>query len=170
MANENPKEIIQRYLQDAIAAEKSFETSLRSMAKEGDNQTVQQMFATHADETRIQYEQLTSRLEALGGSPSGVKSFMAHMFNMTPNTAKMGHEEEEKTTQNLMIAYAVECSEVAMYESLHAAAQAAGDSETAQLARSIQAQEKATAEKVWNHIAECAREAFYRLTTERVGR
>ena len=168
MATETPKDIIKRYIDDAIAAEKSFETQLRAFAKEGNNQQVRRMFETHADETRQQYEKLTARLEQLGGSPSTTKSIMAHIFNMTPSSAKLGHREEERVTQNLMMAYAVENSEVGMYESLITAAEAAGDAETAQLARTIQKQERDTAEKVWSQIGPCARAAFESLTMERV--
>lgn len=159
-------DILKQYLEDAIAAEKSFETQLQGFSKEGDNSAVQAMFAQHAEETRIQYERLTSRLEALGGSPSGMKSFFAHLFNMTPKTAQIGHEEEERTTQNLMMAYAVENSEVAMYEALATTAAAAGDLATEQLSREIQEQERRTAEKVWRFIAPCALDAFQRLSAE----
>jgi ferritin-like metal-binding protein YciE len=168
MATETPKDVIKRYLEDAIAAEKSFETQLRAFAREGNNQQVRRMFETHADETKMQYEQLTSRLEQLSGSPSAAKSFLAHMFNLTPSTAKLGHRDEERVTQNLMMAYAVENSEVAMYESLITVAEAAGDTATAQLARSIQRQESEIAERVWTQIPSCARSAFQALTMERV--
>ncbi len=56
-----------------------------------------------------------------------------------------------------MMAYAVENAEIAMYESLAVAAHAIGDTETEQLARSIQQQEKQTAEKVWIQIAPAAK-------------
>ena len=46
--NHDPKVIVRRYLQDAIAAESSFETQLRSFAKEGDDVTVQELFRQHA--------------------------------------------------------------------------------------------------------------------------
>jgi len=105
---EDTKSMIIRYLQDAIAAEKSFETQLRGFAEEGDSAQAHALFATHADETRRQYEDLTSRLNALGGSVSTVKSFLAHIFGLTPKTAQLGHEESERVTQNLMMAYAVE--------------------------------------------------------------
>ncbi len=104
------------------------------------------------------------RLEALGGSASPAKSLLAHIFSMTPKTASIGHEAEERTTQNLLIAYAVENSEVAMYESLAATAEAAGDTETASLARSIQVEEKATAEKIWALIPAAASAALARIT------
>jgi ferritin-like metal-binding protein YciE len=161
-------DVIKRYLEDAIAAEKSFETQLQGFAKEGDDERAKSLFQQHAVETRNQYERLTARLETLGGSTSGAKSLLAHIFNMTPKAASIGHEKEERTTQNLMMAFAVENSECAMYESLATVAEAAGDSETANLARSIQAQEKATAEKVWKLIPSAAVDAFSRITGETV--
>jgi ferritin-like metal-binding protein YciE len=157
--------IIKRYLEDAIAAEKSFETQLQEFSKEGDDSTAQALFHQHALETKQQYERLTARLEALGGSPSTAKSLLAHIFGLSPKTAQIGHEKEERTTQNLMMAYAVENSEVAMYESLATCAEAAGDSQTATLAREIQQQEKATAEKVWKLIPSAAVKAYQRLTS-----
>ena len=160
---EDSKSVIIRYLEDAIAAEKSFETQLRTFAKEGDDPLAHTLFAQHADETRMQYENLTARLNALGGSPSGVKSFMAHMFGMAPKAASLGHEETERVTQNLMIAYAVENSEVAMYESLATVARLAGDSETEQLARRIQQQERQTAEKVFALLPGEASRSYQRL-------
>jgi len=124
---ETSSEVIRRYLEDAIAAEKSFETQLQGFAREGDDEEVNAMFAIHAAETRRQYERLTARLEALGGSPSTAKSFLAHLFGLTPKTAQVGHAPQERTTQNLIMAFTVENSECAMYEALAAAAEAAGD-------------------------------------------
>ena len=165
MDNQEPREIIQRYLQDAIAAEKSFETQLRGFAKEGDDDLVKSMFAQHADETRDQYEALESRLKALGGDTSTMKSVMAHMFNMAPKAATVGHEKEERTTQNLMMAFAVENSEIGMYECLAATASAAGDRETESLARRIQNQERETAEKIWRELPRVAVTAFERISS-----
>ncbi|MBV8817439.1 MAG: DUF892 family protein [Acidobacteriaceae bacterium] len=151
---------ITRYLEDAIAAEKSFETQLNGFASEATLPVVRQMFEQHAVETRQQYEKLTAQLEALGGSTSTLKSFMAHVFNMAPKAAQLGHTAEERTAQDLMMAFAVENSEVAMYESMIMAAESYGDTETAQLARMIQQQEQDTAKKVWNAIAPAAVAGF----------
>ena len=71
MATQSATDLIKAYLEDAIAAEKTFETQLRGFAKEGNDSTVQSMFERHANETRIQYERLTERLKALGGGASG---------------------------------------------------------------------------------------------------
>jgi ferritin-like metal-binding protein YciE len=157
-------QVIRRYLEDAIAAEKSFETQLQGFANEGEDPAAKAAFHQHALETRQQYERLTARLEALGGSPSGAKSLLAHIFGLSPKTAQIGHEKEERTTQNLMMAYAVENSEIAMYEALATVAEAASDTQTASLARSIQAQERETAQKVWSLIPSAAAAAYDRVT------
>jgi ferritin-like metal-binding protein YciE len=163
---ETSTDVIKRYLEDAIAAEKSFETQLQGFANEGDNAAAKAAFHQHALETRTQYERLTSRLEALGGSTSTAKSLLAHVFNLTPKAASIGHEKEERTTQNLIMAFAVENSELAMYQALISVAEAAGDTETVALARSIQAQEKQTADKVWSLLTPAAVEAYRRITAD----
>jgi len=163
MAQESAQELIRAYLEDAIAAEKNFETQLRTFSKEGDDPVAQAMFSTHADETRLQYEKLEVRLEVIGGRSSAIKTMLAHMIGMMPKAAQIGHEKEERTVQNLMMAYTVEHAEVAMYEALATVAQAAGDFGTEQLARAIQQEERETAEKVWLHLPVAAREAFARV-------
>jgi ferritin-like metal-binding protein YciE len=160
MQTQDAIEVIKDYLQDAIAAERRFETQLRAFAMDAmDRSDVRELFERHADETREQHVALTDRLRELDGAPSGVESLLAHMFTVTPTVALTHHEQEEKITQNLMIAFAVENSEVAMYESLATVASAAGDGATENLARKIQNQERLTAEKVWKQIAPAARRA-----------
>jgi ferritin-like metal-binding protein YciE len=160
------KDLLQTYLEDAIAAEKSFETQLRGFSKEAQDATVGQMFEQHAAETKDQYLQLTSRLEQLGGSTSALKSFLAHLFNFAPKIAQIGHDDQEKQTQDLMMAFAVENAEIAMYESLAEVSRVAGDSQTEALALQIQKQERSTADKVWAQIAPAARRA---METARTG-
>jgi ferritin-like metal-binding protein YciE len=156
MAIDSPGRLIKSYLEDAIAAEKNFETQLRAFAKEGDDDTVHAIFEQHADETRDQYQRLTSRLEALGSGTSGLKTALAHMLGMLPKAAQLGHDESERVTQNLIMAFTVENAEVAMYEALAAVAEAGGDVITAELARSIQQEEERTAELVWSQIPHAA--------------
>ena len=162
---ESPNKIMQRYLEDAIAAEKSFETQLQAFSKEGDQEEAKQLFAQHAVETKQQYQMLTNRLEALGGSTSAMKGFLATVFGVAPKAAQIGHDESERVTQNLMMAYAVENSEVAMYEAMAVAASQAGDTETEQLARTIQKQEQQTADKVFAMIPVMSRRSYDKLST-----
>ena len=166
MADDNMREMVARYLKDAIAAENSFESQLRTFANEGDDPQARALFQQHAEETRSQIARLTARLEALGDSPSTMKSFMAHMFGMAPKAASFGHDEAERVTQNLMMAYTVEHAEVAMYESLATVAESLGDQQTASLAREIQSEEERTADKVWAMIPIAARMSVSKLTAE----
>ena len=160
MATQGARETIISYLQDAIAAEKNFETQLETCAEQGDEQDVQDLFRMHATQTRRQYERLSARLQALGGSESTVKSFFATIFGSMPKVAQVGHEAGEKSTQNLIMNYAVEHSEVAMYEAPANAAAAAGDRETEMLAREIQAEERSTADKIWRLLPRSAVHGF----------
>jgi ferritin-like metal-binding protein YciE len=165
MTRGEPKEsILRRYLQDAIAAERNFETQLNTMSGEGSNAAARTLFAQHAEETRSQYQRLEARLDALGGSPSGFKTILAHLFNMLPKSAQMGHDDSEIATQNLIIGYAVENSEIAMYEALASLAAAAGDLQTEQLAREIQEQERHAARMIWDLIPTCAQESYGKIS------
>jgi len=164
MGQQSAGDVVRRYLQDAIAAEKNFESQLRTFGGDTEDAMAKQLFFQHADETRMQHERLTARLNALGGDSSAMKTFFANLFGGLPKLVQIGHDEAEKTTQDLIMAYAVENSEIAMYEAMAAAAAAAGDTQTEQLAREIQQEERQTAQKVWNLISPCARDAFMRVT------
>jgi len=159
----DPRERLTTYITDAIAAEKSFETQLNGFAKETEGTRASSLFAQHAVETRKQHEMLTARLEEFDASPSSVKTALAHIFNMAPKIAQIGHDDNERLTQDLMMAYAVENAEVAMYESLAVAARSINDTATEKLAQTIQQQEKQTAEKVWAEIAPAARQSIEAL-------
>lgn len=161
---ESSSDVMRRYLEDAIAAESSFESQLRAFSAEGDDEEVRGAFAEHADETRRQYYRLSARLEQLGGNPSNTKSMLAHLFSLTPRLAQASHRQEERTAQNLIMAFSVETGECAMYEALATVAEVAGDSVTQSLARDIQAQERRTAERIWRFIPSRAKIAFNVLT------
>ncbi len=156
--------LIKRYLEDAIAAERSFESRLRGFAEEGDDAEVRSAFLAHAEETRSQHERLTARLQALGGATSAVKSFLDQLFSFAPKSTQVGHSPDERLVQNLVLAFALEKSECAMYETLATVAAAAGDAATEELARDIQAQEGKAADKLWSFIPSRSKIAFNLLT------
>jgi ferritin-like metal-binding protein YciE len=165
MTRGEPKDsILRRYLEDAIAAEHNFEAELNVMSGEGDHIAARLLFAQHAEETRSQRERLIKRLEAIGGSPSGLKTAMAHLFNLIPKSAQIGHDASEIATQNLIIGYTAENAEIAMYEALASAAAAAGDLQTEHLAREIQEEERHAAKLIWHLIAPCAQESYGKIS------
>lgn len=161
---DSKQDVIQRYLQDAIAAESSFESQLLAFAKEGDDEEVQGAFRSHAQETRVQAARLTKRLDELGGSPSTAKGLLAHVLGVSPKAAQLTHTPDERLAQNLVMAYTVEMSECAMYEALACVAKVCGDAATERLAREIQEEERRTAEKVWSFIPSRSKIAFNLLT------
>lgn len=167
MPNKSSREAILHHLQDAIAAERNFETQLKSFSRDSEQPMVRNMFAEHALQTRYQQERLTARLEALGGSASAMKSFLAHVFNLTPRSAQFGREAEQKSSQNLIVAFGIENSEIAMYEELAVAAAFAEDVTTERLARIIQEEERAAARKIWGFIESSRRQPMTATATNR---
>jgi ferritin-like metal-binding protein YciE len=161
---ETGADLVRRYLEDLFAAEKSSEAQLRGFAKDGDDADVQTAFLSHAEQTRTQMERLGERLQALGGTPSTASNSFAQLFDLTPKPVPLGDGAEGRVAQNLMMAFAIEKSECAMYEALASVAAAAGDSTTETLARDIQAQETAAADQLWHFIPTRAKIAFNMLT------
>jgi ferritin-like metal-binding protein YciE len=157
-------EVVKRYLQDAIAAEKNFEAQLQGFAKETGNDPAKAAFESRLAETRGQIERLTGRLEQLGGTPSAAKGLLAHVFQLAPKAAQLVHEKDASTTQDLIVAFAIENNECAICESLASTAEAAGDPETAALARSIEAAGKAAANKIWGMLGPAARNEYLMVT------
>ncbi len=154
------QEVIVRYLEDAEAAERNFEDALATFGHTGEQNLVKNFFHMASAKAKTQHERLEVRLRALGGSPSTTKSILAHLLAFAPTTAQIGHEPAEKNTQHLMVCIAAASAEMAMYESLATVAQAAGDGETEQLARQLQAEEKEDYEQSWKLLRVSALDAF----------
>jgi ferritin-like metal-binding protein YciE len=156
-ADGKERNVLTTYMEDAEAAERNFEDALASFSKTGDQPEVQSLMSMMSAKARTQHERLERRLRQLGGTPSTAKSVLAHMLAFTPVSAQMGHSASEKNTQHRMITYAAAAAEMAMYESLATAAEAAGDSETVRLARELQSEEKEDHTLAWNQLGPSAR-------------
>lgn len=159
---ETIQERIIRYLDDTIALEAAAITGLKDMAEEAVDPAQKALFQQHLAETEGQKARLEARITELCGAASNnvLKNLMNKVGVAATDLLHAGKDTGDKATRNLIQAYAIENLEVATYESLHAAATEAGDTATAALAREIQAQEKAAADKVFGHIADAARAAL----------
>jgi ferritin-like metal-binding protein YciE len=146
---ESPQDRLIRYLDDAWAVEKALVTVLGDMAEEVNDPQVRALFQEHRRVTHEQEERLEARIRALGKEPSGGKGFFNQMVAKIGDVLHAAHDDDDKTTQDLMKAYATENFECAMYQSLASYATAIGDGETAQLARQHMQQEKEAADRVW---------------------
>jgi ferritin-like metal-binding protein YciE len=162
--SERGNDAVRHYLQDLVAAEQSFEGQFRAFSQEGDDDEVQAVFASHAEETRRHAERLKERLARLGGEASAAKGFWARVLESAPKLAQPGHVTEERTVQNLISAFALENSECAMYEALAVVARAAGDAATESLAREQQAASAQVAQRVWRFITSRSKIAYNVLT------
>lgn len=154
------QELIVTYLQDAEAAERNFEDALTGFGKTGEQNEVKRIFDIASNRAKTQHERLEARLRALGGSPSTAKSILAHLLAFSPTVAQLGHDPSEKNTQHLIIVIGAAAAEMAMYASLATVAKAAGDTETEQLARQLQAEEKDDYETCWKLLYPSARASF----------
>ncbi len=161
------QDTIVRYLQDAEAAERTFEDALAALSKTGDQPEVQAALAAMSLKARTQHERLDARIEALGASRSTTKSALAHVLGFAPRLAQLGETEEQKSTQDLMITIAAAAAEAAMYEALATAAAAAGDSATEQLARQLQDEERQDYRQAAALLRESALHAFERAMNQK---
>ncbi len=161
---ERSADVIKRYVADAISAEKSFETQLHRFAKEVDNEAAKAVLQKHAGETKQQYERLTGRLNKLEGSVLSARSLLPQIFGLGVKGNQLGSDKKERASDELTITYAVENSLIAMYECLETMAAAAGDAETAELAGSIQAEQRVMAQEVWNLVPAVAQHTYKRVT------
>ncbi len=162
------KEVIRQYLEDVITAEKGFEQQLREFSRSGDDQEVQVLFAQHADETQRQHERLVTRLAEIGRRVLSQKVGFASILHSAPQIPQAADISEEKTLHNLMLAYTVEAGEFAIYETLIALARASGDTETEQIAKQIQIEERQAAEKIWHFLPSRSKIAFNMLTVSEI--
>lgn len=148
------------YLEDTIAAEQNVENLLKTFGQASEDQELNRFFSRMGERARGQYQRLTDRLKALGGTPSGAKTVLAKALGAAPLVAQAGATTPEKTAQHLMMVYSAAAAEMAMYEALASAAGEAGDTETEQLARQLQAEEREDFEQVWQALPSTALVAF----------
>lgn len=165
---ENSTAVVCRYLEETIAAETRSEAQSRDFAGVGDDEDVRAAFARHGADARLQQERLTARLEELGGRVSDRKSFLDQVLDSTPKLAETSAVQEERTLQNLIVAFTTKKAESALYEALAATAEAVGDAVTARLARESQKEEAAAAEELWHFLPSRSKIAYNMLTITEV--
>jgi ferritin-like metal-binding protein YciE len=163
------QELIATYLQDAEAAERNFEDALATFGKTGEQGPVKSFFQWASAKAKTQHERLEARLKELGGSRSAAKSALAHLLAFSTTTAQVGQEGTEKNTQHLIMCVGAAGAEMAMYQSLTAVAEAAGDSKTAQLAKELQTEEKEDFDKAWALIGPSAQDSFRTVLARKAG-
>lgn len=153
---ENAKERIIRYLTDAHASEVGSLHSLKDIAAETTDASLRTTVEEHAVQTQSQADRIEARLNALGGKTNSAKGVMNTVLGKGSDLSNVFHDHEDKQTQDVVKAYALEHFEVGMYTSLHAYAEAVGDYETAQLAQQILSEEQLAGERLLRSIPQLA--------------
>jgi ferritin-like metal-binding protein YciE len=167
---ENGNQVLRRYLEEMLTAERMLESQLREFASaETDDSDVHSLLAGHADQTHTQQARLAERLERLGGGAGlTIRNPLAALFHHVPQLPHVVHTPEERSLRNLLTSYTGEAGEIAIYEALANVARAAGDPETEALAREIQNEERVMAERVWHLLPSRAKIAFNMLTVTEI--
>ncbi|MDQ2841517.1 MAG: DUF892 family protein [Acidobacteriota bacterium] len=162
------RELLKRYLDKAISAERGCEIQLRDFAKAGDDDEVQAAFETDAAAALLQRERLTGRLRELGPQPGDIHTETDALQDLAPKIASPENSIEERTLQALISAYTAAAGGFARYEFLGLIARRAGDSGTEHLARQIQAEKRTAAERIWHFLPSRSKIAFNMLTVSEV--
>jgi len=153
-------EVIAQYLNQAISAERSFETQFRSCAKDGDDAEVQSFFAASADRASVHAQALGTRLSALNATEHASSHLIGELLSMAPKLGQTGHTAEERIAQNLTQGFAVSRSACAMYLALASAARAARDEQTQELAGRLGSEAEGAAEQFWHFLPSRSKIAY----------
>jgi ferritin-like metal-binding protein YciE len=149
MDQPNSERILQ-WLRDAHSMEAEAETMLKAMASRLEHYPeLKQRIEQHVTETQSQARRIEAHLQAMGSSTSTTKNAIAHA--MATMHAAGNSMLSDEVVKGLGISYAFEHMEIAAYRCLLLAAEAVGDTGTAQLCREILPEEEAMAEWLLQH-------------------
>jgi ferritin-like metal-binding protein YciE len=157
---EDPRDRLIRYLDDACAMESGAATVLQTFLDEANYPAAKQELEAHLMAAKDHGLQIEKRLRELGGQPSTSKGFFNNLMGKLSDMLHAAHDPYDKTTQDLIKAYAMDHLCVGAYASLAAFSRAYGDTTTAELAEKIMGEAAAAADRVRPHIAESAAETF----------
>lgn len=144
------------WLRDAHAMEQQAESMLKGQAERLEHYPeLKARIIKHIEETQGQQRLLVECIERLGGSTSTFKDLAGKL--MAFGQAVGGMTMSDEVVKGAMAGYVFENMEIASYTVLIEAAEAAGDSATAQACRSILKEEVAMAEWLKEHLPEVTR-------------
>ncbi|HET9105349.1 MAG TPA: DUF892 family protein [Solirubrobacteraceae bacterium] len=157
----NADQKIAQYLSEARASEDALVRVLQSQIAMTPRGTYRSGLEKHLEQTRRHAQRLAERLSELDtrGNPllfvyalAGNAVGQALAFSKTPLDLLRGSGGEEKVLKNAKDAAATEALEIATYTAIERLATSVGDDATAQLARSIRADEEKMLERILREI------------------
>jgi ferritin-like metal-binding protein YciE len=143
------------YIRDAHAMEKNVHKMLGSLIKTTEDPQMKSEMEHHLTETERHISLLDGRLNEVGGGAetSAIKDMPAMMGAMFKGILDMARTD--KPGKNARDAYVTEALEIAAYELLERLAMRCGDDQTAEVARTIRADEMAMRSKIednWDRV------------------
>src|SRR5688500_7024284 len=157
----NGKDKVLQYLDEAHAHERTLVSVLTSQIAMTPRGSYRTALETHLRETRDHAERVGRRRKELGGGTGPLASVVglaetvvgqALALTKTPIDMVRGSGGEEKVLKNAKDASATEALEIATYTALERLARVVGDTETADLAASIRADEEKMLERVTREL------------------
>jgi ferritin-like metal-binding protein YciE len=161
---EAAKERMLRYLNDAYAVEEGGLASLVGIAEETPEGDIKTALEEHVTVSKAQMERLRSRIVEIGGQPNPAKGWVNTVIGKGSELLNCFHDLEDKLTQDLIKAYALEHFEIGMYVAMKAFANAVGDYGTAQLADGILGEEQLASERLLRFIPALAEKAIVKTS------
>jgi ferritin-like metal-binding protein YciE len=148
-----------QYLNEAYAMETHLETALQAHIAMTTATRYRQRLKEHLSETKRHGREVKQRVKKLGGTPQTVPApgpdlvsdaagallggaEKAIALAQGPLNAVRGTGQQEKQLKNAKAEYASEAQEIATYQAIETLAEALGDKDTQQLARTIRRDEK----------------------------
>jgi ferritin-like metal-binding protein YciE len=157
----NASQKIAQYLGEARASEDALVRVLQSQIAMTPSGSYRSALQVHLDETRRHSARVGGRLSALDGGPTPLQAVIGFWEDIvgqglaltkTPLDLLRGTGGEEKVLKNAKDAAATEALEIATYTAIERLARSVGDDETADLAKSILADEEKMLARVMREI------------------
>jgi ferritin-like metal-binding protein YciE len=149
----DPNALVLQYLSEAHATESALVTNLTAHIAMTSDSQYEKVLRRHLDETKAQVKNIDERRSELGAD--GGKGFVAGAVGLAmdavgqilvltkgPIDAVRTPSQQERMLKNARDECATEAIEIALYDALEAAANAAGDTKTAKLAVDHRKQEE----------------------------
>ncbi len=155
MASQELKDQLIKHIDEALAMEQNVLRMLDGMISTTEDEEIRSELRHHKLETEEHASRLEQRLAAHEASPSTVREAAGVMNALMKGVVDMARSE--KAGRNARDGYATEHLEIASYQLLERVAQAAGDEETAEVARRNRKDEEAMAKKIeanWDKFAD----------------
>ena len=155
MAAQQLEDQLVKHIDEALAMEQNVLRMLDGMVQTTEDEELKSELRQHKLETEEHAERLEKRLAAHEASPSTAREAVGIMNALMKGAVDM--VRQEKAGRNARDGYATEHLEIASYQLLERVAQAAGDEETAEVARQNRKDEEAMAKKIeanWDRFAE----------------